>query len=475
MTGVQTCALPISSPQVIIDLSTVYEEKDGVQPALKFIKKAIKPFPKSKELAKRYKELYARERQVQKEELLLKVDQAPSPIIYSRLATIFYEEGQLDEAEKLCKTSLEKYPDYGGAYQTLGDISHDRGEKKAALDYYEKALELNKNNFQVLKKLSQIYIDSGQINKAVGNLKQALRFNPGDEVIEEMLKHAEEGVIDPTVRIEGSEDQEAVEEPEVVDSQEQPAALRPEKMNLTLTIKDESGSVRVVPVTKQSFHIGRAANNDLMLDDKQHIVSRDHAYLEFKDGFYSLADNKSGNGTFLNGKKIKRSVVKNNDIIEIGNFRITVNLGDNSDPEKTMVGGPMDEMEQTMIRPPSSAEPDRTEGEQSTLNDTIETIKKIKGVTDVILVNTSGFVIASELSEKTSEESLGATVTRMSKTISQGELLKDIDQITGAVIDCEKLNIFVKVHSQFTIAVFSKKDCKRGLIQLEMDKVFGKI
>ncbi len=463
------------SPELVVELSDVYEGNEGVETALKFVKKAIKQFPKSKELANKYKELVIRDRNRQKEELQKKILQNPSPIIYSRLATIHFEENELAKAEELCTQTIKEYPDYGGVYQILGDVQLEKGAKKEALTCYEKALDMNKNNFQALKKLSQIYMESGQVNKAVGNLKHALQFNPGDTVIEEMLKRAEEGIANPTIRIDTvGEDEDVIEES--VEAQEaEDDEVTPEQLNMILTVKDESGKVRIVPVAKEAFHIGRAANNDLMLDDKKHIVSRDHARFEFNSGMFAILDNESGNGTFLNGKRIKRAIVKNNDLLEIGNFSITINIGESMDPERTMIGGTPNDFDKTMISPPSSGSMEPASEEKSSLQTALSAIIKIHGVKDALLVNASGFVIAAELSENSSEDALGAAVARLGKTLADGSLIEKINKVTATVIDCDDMSIFLKVQSQFTLAVFAAPDCKRGLLEFEMDKVFAKI
>lgn len=68
--------------------------------------------------------------------------------------------------------------------------------------------------------------------------------------------------------------------------------------------------------------IGRASDNDIVIDDL--LVSRHHAELR-KDGEdYVLVDLNSQNGTFINGKRIDRSVLTSRDYVTIGHhlFRV---------------------------------------------------------------------------------------------------------------------------------------------------------
>jgi hypothetical protein len=54
---------------------------------------------------------------------------------------------------------------------------------------------------------------------------------------------------------------------------------------------------------RERLSIGRAPENDLILDSKQ--VSRDHAFLSFRNGRWYLEDRGSFNGTYLNGNRLQ--------------------------------------------------------------------------------------------------------------------------------------------------------------------------
>ncbi|MGW1075103.1 FHA domain-containing protein [Streptomyces sp. NPDC002537] len=73
----------------------------------------------------------------------------------------------------------------------------------------------------------------------------------------------------------------------------------------------------VRPLPSRTVRIGRAADNDLALDDL--VVSRRHA--EFRtapDGGYEIVDLGSHNGTYLNGRLVRRAPVLPGDIVGIG-------------------------------------------------------------------------------------------------------------------------------------------------------------
>jgi len=79
-----------------------------------------------------------------------------------------------------------------------------------------------------------------------------------------------------------------------------------------------------MPILAGSLRIGRAPDNDLVLDDL--LVSRHHAELREKaDGGYEITDLSSQNGTFVNGRRISTQPLTDSDTIGVGHstFRLT--------------------------------------------------------------------------------------------------------------------------------------------------------
>ena len=80
----------------------------------------------------------------------------------------------------------------------------------------------------------------------------------------------------------------------------------------------------VVPMPVRNLRVGRAPDNDLVLDDL--LVSRHHAELRKRpDGGYEVADLGSQNGTFVNGRRIAAQPLTDSDTIGIGHstFRLS--------------------------------------------------------------------------------------------------------------------------------------------------------
>ncbi len=88
------------------------------------------------------------------------------------------------------------------------------------------------------------------------------------------------------------------------------------------------------PETGQSIEItaglpiwfGRGADNTVVLVGEK--VSRRHAVIRQQDDEAVLFDNRSTNGTFLNGERIERHTLRSGDTIEIGAFHIMVRIPD---------------------------------------------------------------------------------------------------------------------------------------------------
>ncbi|MFI9151704.1 FHA domain-containing protein [Streptomyces sp. NPDC053367] len=75
----------------------------------------------------------------------------------------------------------------------------------------------------------------------------------------------------------------------------------------------------VRPLSARTVRIGRATDNDLVIDDL--VVSRRHAELRaLPDGGHEIADLGSHNGTYLNGSPVTSAPVGPGDVIGIGHF-----------------------------------------------------------------------------------------------------------------------------------------------------------
>lgn len=78
--------------------------------------------------------------------------------------------------------------------------------------------------------------------------------------------------------------------------------------------------VKEVQLTKDRSTLGRRPYNDIVIDNL--AVSGEHALLQMSDGRVTLEDLGSTNGTHVNGKPVVSQVLANDDLIEIGKYKI---------------------------------------------------------------------------------------------------------------------------------------------------------
>ena len=78
--------------------------------------------------------------------------------------------------------------------------------------------------------------------------------------------------------------------------------------------------IKEVQLTKDRTSLGRRPYNDIVIDNL--AVSGEHAVLQLAGNDVHLEDLNSTNGTYLNGKAVKRQLLQNGDTVEIGKYRI---------------------------------------------------------------------------------------------------------------------------------------------------------
>jgi hypothetical protein len=67
--------------------------------------------------------------------------------------------------------------------------------------------------------------------------------------------------------------------------------------------------------------IGRSPDCGVFLDDV--TVSRKHAVLSSRDGVFTIADQGSLNGTFVNRKRVETAQLEDGDEVQIGKYRLS--------------------------------------------------------------------------------------------------------------------------------------------------------
>ena len=94
--------------------------------------------------------------------------------------------------------------------------------------------------------------------------------------------------------------------------------------------------IKEVQLTKDRTTLGRRPYNDIVIDNL--AVSGEHAVLQMTGNEVYLEDLNSTNGTYVNGKAVKKQLLQNNDTVEIGKYKIKyINEAANPGFEKTMI------------------------------------------------------------------------------------------------------------------------------------------
>src|ERR1700745_2406170 len=103
-------------------------------------------------------------------------------------------------------------------------------------------------------------------------------------------------------------------------------------------------TLKEIPLTKERTTIGRKPHNDIQIDNL--AVSGEHAVIVtiLNDSF--LEDLGSTNGTIVNGNPIKKHFLQNNDVIELGKYKLKF-VGEAAG---AAAGGDKAEFETTTVR-----------------------------------------------------------------------------------------------------------------------------
>jgi pSer/pThr/pTyr-binding forkhead associated (FHA) protein len=92
-----------------------------------------------------------------------------------------------------------------------------------------------------------------------------------------------------------------------------------------ITLRTDSGEVlQEFVLEKQEVVIGRAPSSDILLS-KDKLTSRRHAVIHYENGVYILTDERSANGTFVNGQPLEEKTpytLRHGDRVGIGEYEL---------------------------------------------------------------------------------------------------------------------------------------------------------
>jgi pSer/pThr/pTyr-binding forkhead associated (FHA) protein len=118
-------------------------------------------------------------------------------------------------------------------------------------------------------------------------------------------------------------------------------------MMTKIILKFKDKVLREIPVEKELITVGRKSDNDIEIDNL--AVSGHHARIFKMEDWFLVEDLNSLNGTFVNGKMIQESPLKNGDEILIGKHVlkfISTDVSGSKEPEAVLKKG---EASETMV------------------------------------------------------------------------------------------------------------------------------
>ena len=124
-----------------------------------------------------------------------------------------------------------------------------------------------------------------------------------------------------------------------------------------LVVSLDNVVIKEFQITKERTTLGRRPYNDIVIDNL--AVSGEHAVLTAAQSDVFIEDLNSTNGTYINGKAVKKQLLSNNDVVEVGKYRIKFLAEDAEDYEKTMIlrPGAFGRAPGTIGAPPAAAPP----------------------------------------------------------------------------------------------------------------------
>ncbi len=103
--------------------------------------------------------------------------------IYEIIAIAYWQQGDLDQAIKMYKDIVRQlpkdHPMLVGCYASLGDLSHAKGDSRAAYSYYKKGLKLDSAYLPILNNYAYFLSEEGKsLGKALEMSRKTIEADP---------------------------------------------------------------------------------------------------------------------------------------------------------------------------------------------------------------------------------------------------------------------------------------------------------
>lgn len=175
------------SPYAISQFIDRCIELNKLDVALEEAEKGLAEFPSSESLTEAFKKMIRAKCAEDLKAFRDEVRKTPGPKAYYKLACLYKEMRDLDQAIELARTGVQLYPTFEGNYIVLADIRYERFQRDlrasdglTAIALFEKAVDLNRENYRLLFQLAEIYQAIGARDHALEKVQMIMGFAPDD-------------------------------------------------------------------------------------------------------------------------------------------------------------------------------------------------------------------------------------------------------------------------------------------------------
>lgn len=102
-------------------------------------------------------------------------------VLFDNLALACMAAGRYSEARDVFKNEIKKAEKKDGVYNLIGLMHFNEQQLPDAIENYQKAIAINKDEPVYYTNLALAYRDSGKLAEAESAMKQAVQLNPSEE------------------------------------------------------------------------------------------------------------------------------------------------------------------------------------------------------------------------------------------------------------------------------------------------------
>src|SRR5262245_7124512 len=104
----------------------------------------------------------------------------PGSLAFAPLADTYRKAGRTEDAIRVCREGLERYPEYGTARLILAKALLEAGDPEGALAETCGLLARTPSDAQAQRLAAELCRRLGRLEDSIGHLRQAVALDPGD-------------------------------------------------------------------------------------------------------------------------------------------------------------------------------------------------------------------------------------------------------------------------------------------------------